>query len=83
MHDNERQEVKCKLGDNLLDVIVEEDLDIDGFGENQISTVNLVLFVSIYFLVLCSYNTKIFNLTHCGLVMPYDDIRLGDTAQQC
>ncbi|QQP49200.1 Uncharacterized protein FKW44_009764 [Caligus rogercresseyi] len=30
--DGQTQEVKAKLGDNLLDVVVDEDVDIDGFG---------------------------------------------------
>ena len=28
---------KAKVGDNLLDVIIDNDLDIDGFGEHDVS----------------------------------------------
>ena len=28
----ERQSAKAKVGDNLLDVIIENEIDIDGFG---------------------------------------------------
>ncbi|CAG5114617.1 unnamed protein product [Candidula unifasciata] len=32
LSDGRRQEVNAKVGDNLLDVITENDIDIDGFG---------------------------------------------------
>lgn len=32
LRDGQRQEVKAKVGDNLLDIIVENSVDIDGFG---------------------------------------------------
>ena len=32
LSDGSRQTAKAKVGDNLLDVIVENDLDVDGFG---------------------------------------------------
>ena len=31
--DNEKMTAKAKVGDNLLDVIIDNDLDIDGFGK--------------------------------------------------
>lgn len=33
LRDGQRQEVKAKVGDNLLDIIVENNVDIDGFGQ--------------------------------------------------
>ena len=30
----EKKAAKAKIGDNLLDVIMENNLDIDGFGED-------------------------------------------------
>ncbi|XP_005098227.1 adrenodoxin-like protein 2, mitochondrial [Aplysia californica] len=32
LRDGEKQEVQAKVGDNLLDIIIEHDVDIDGFG---------------------------------------------------
>ncbi|XP_059154024.1 adrenodoxin-like isoform X1 [Physella acuta] len=32
LRDGQRQDVKAKVGDNLLDIIVENNVDIDGFG---------------------------------------------------
>lgn len=34
LSDGRRQEVNAKVGDNLLDVITENDIDIDGFGQS-------------------------------------------------
>ena len=31
--DGDKQSVQAKVGENLLDVIIENDVDIDGFGE--------------------------------------------------
>ena len=31
--DGSRQSVDAKVGDNLLDVIIDKDIDVDGFGE--------------------------------------------------
>lgn len=31
-HDGERIPVKAKVGDTLLDVVVDSDLDLDGYG---------------------------------------------------
>ena len=32
MEDGSRQTTQAKVGDNMLDVIIDNDLDIDGFG---------------------------------------------------
>ena len=32
LSNGERKAVKAKIGDNLLDVIIDNDLDISGFG---------------------------------------------------
>ena len=32
MSDGEKVETAAKVGDNLLDVVIENDVDIDGFG---------------------------------------------------
>ena len=31
----EKKPAEAKIGDNMLDVVMENNLDIDGFGENQ------------------------------------------------
>ena len=33
MEDGEKRSVQAKVGDNLLDIIIEHDVDIDGFGQ--------------------------------------------------
>lgn len=33
MPDGEKVTAKAKVGDNLLDVVIENNVDIDGFGE--------------------------------------------------
>ena len=33
--DGDRHEVNAKVGENLLDVIIDNDVDIDGFGKSN------------------------------------------------
>ena len=33
MRDGQKRSVQAKVGDNLLDVVVDEEVDIDGFGQ--------------------------------------------------
>lgn len=54
MKDGTRKAAKAKLGDNLLDVVLENNLDIDGFGK-----FSLLVFALLYYTLM--FNSSVLS----------------------